>query len=199
MQVFSKPMWPVMFHVAEFDEASEEKPKLVELSYRLRAQADKQTWDAGSRAKLKLFESPSDFLEHGEAAALVQFFGTVIASIYVSFPESWCHITNGGGFHDAHAHAPFTLNGVCGIYYIQCRECTLHPPNGINRFYSPSVFETNDVADFEPKEGRLILFPGNIRHAALPYAGQEDRIVVAFNARLHEPEAEGAGEEAATP
>ena len=33
-------------------------------------------------------------------------------------------------------------------------------------------------------EGKLILFPGYVRHSALPYHGKTDRVVVAFNARV---------------
>jgi hypothetical protein len=78
----------------------------------------------------------------------------------------------------------FARNGICGIYYLQCSECGKDPPNGINRFYSPDVFAPNDVVDFVPREGRVILFPGQVRHSALPYRGAEDRIVVSFNGSL---------------
>ena len=76
---------------------------------------------------------------------------------------------------------------MCGIYYLQCAECTADPPNGINRFYSPNALEPNDVVDLAPTEGKLILFPGHVRHSALPYRGKQDRIVLSFNARLVKP------------
>lgn len=92
-----------------------------------------------------------------------------------------------GSSHDAHAHPDYARGGICGIYYLQCAECTVDPPNGINRFYSPNTLDQNDVVDLAPAEGKLVLFPGHVRHAALPYTGTEDRIVISFNARLTEP------------
>lgn len=187
MKIRSSPMWPVMFHVAEWDEAAREKPALVALCRRL--QEAKREWGLAPRAKRNLFESPPELFSHPEARGLLAFCGAVVCNVFqkdATFPESWCHVTNGGGFHDAHAHADF-VRGVCGIYYLQTAECTLEPPNGINRFYAPDVFQENDVADFLPKEGQLLLFPGNVRHSALPYAGKEDRIVISFNARLTSP------------
>jgi hypothetical protein len=35
--------------------------------------------------------------------------------------------------------------------------------------------------DFEPEDGKLIIFPSYLLHAAKPYTGNQDRIVVAFN------------------
>ncbi len=56
--------------------------------------------------------------------------------------------------------------------------------NGVNRFYSSNLFDPNEVADIVPEEGKLILFPGYVRHAALPYTGKLDRVVISFNALL---------------
>jgi hypothetical protein len=42
----------------------------------------------------------------------------------------------------------------------------------------PEVFQPDAV------DGKLILFPGYVRHSAVPYRGQTDRILVAFNARV---------------
>jgi hypothetical protein len=188
MKVTQNALWPTMFYVAEHEDAAQEKSKLVELCYRLKAEG--RTWGVAARAKRGLFESAPDFFSHEDAQPLLQFCGAVIANVFerdVYFPESWCHITNHGGYHDAHAHADYVRGGVCGIYYLQCAECTVDPPNGINRFYSPNVLEQNDVVDVQPVEGKLVLFSGHVRHAALPYTGKEDRIVISFNARFGNP------------
>jgi len=158
------------------------KPKLVEVCRSLEREG--RSWGIAQRSKHGLFESPPALFERPETRELVEFCGGVISKLFrrdVFFAESWCHVTNGGGYHDAHAHPDFA-RGICGIYYVQCGECTGEPVNGINRFYSPNVFDDNDVADIVPVEGRLLLFPGYVRHAALPYSGKEDRIVISFNA-----------------
>ena len=37
------------------------------------------------------------------------------------------------------------------------------------------------MLDIFPKNGEIVLFPGFLPHAALPYFGKSDRIVIAFN------------------
>lgn len=189
MQVRESALWPTRFHLVDYPEAQADKAALVDLCYRLKAEG--RSWQIAARAKQGLYESAPDLFAHPEAQGLMQFCGTVICNIFqqdVAFPESWCHITNDGGYHDTHCHIDFARHGVCGIYYLQCSECTVEPPNGINRFYSTHPFAPNDVADIEPREGQLLLFPGYVRHSALPYRGQEDRVVISFNARLTPPE-----------
>ncbi len=39
--------------------------------------------------------------------------------------------------------------------------------------------------DVVPEPGMLILFPAFLNHKAMPYAGEQDRIVVSFNAQIH--------------
>ncbi len=188
MKIQSSPMWPTMFHAAEWDEASAHKDDLVKLCYRLRDAGER--WGIAERSKHGLFESKPNLFEAEEAAPLRAFCAAVIAEVTGAkgdFRESWCHITNDGGYHDAHTHIDYARGGICGIYYLEAGQCSADPPNGVNRFYSPNVHAPGDVADFVPKDGRLILFPGYVRHSATPYAGETDRIVVSFNALLRSP------------
>ena len=39
----------------------------------------------------------------------------------------------------------------------------------------------NDMLDIFPNSGEMVFFPGFLPHAALPYFGKSDRIVIAFN------------------
>ncbi len=185
-------LWPTTLTRAWYPRAAEDKEALVALARRLEDEGER--WGIAERAKHGLFESPPDFFSHPEAEGLMQFVGGLIAALFekdVSFPESWCHITRKGGYHDAHAHADFARHGVCGVYYVQTAECTVHPPSGIHRFYNPNAMADSDVVDVAADEGRLLLFPGWVRHAALPYWGEEERIVISFNARLERPEEHG--------
>ena len=102
--------------------------------------------------------------------------------------ESWIHITRDRGYHDYHGHPGCFW---CGIYYVDPGDCAFEGRNGCNRFYNPvpAYFRGDtgrryDYVDMEPEEGKLILFPSFIAHSALPYRGQRDRIVIAFNSRL---------------
>ena len=104
--------------------------------------------------------------------------------------ESWYHITKTGGYHDLHnpAHSSFSA-----IYFLDVSECDYK--NGSIRFYKP--FNTivpvndiglnwiqNDLIDFIPKNGQIIVFPGFLDHSAIPYYGKSNRYVIAVNARI---------------
>ncbi|MEM9043910.1 MAG: putative 2OG-Fe(II) oxygenase [Pseudomonadota bacterium] len=116
----------------------------------------------------------------------------------LEFTESWFHITNSGGFHDAHTHSACSW---CGIFYVVAGESgnvsasgNDVAANGINRFYSPltgggmvrdygNAYLGRSFLDVEPRDGRLVIFPSFLLHSALPYHGETDRIVIAFNTR----------------
>ena len=104
--------------------------------------------------------------------------------------ESWYHITKTGGYHDLHNH---THSSFSAIYFLDVDECSYK--NGSMRFYKP--FSTtipvadiglswihNDLIDFIPKSGQILIFPGFLEHAAIPYHGKSDRYVIAVNARI---------------
>ena len=104
--------------------------------------------------------------------------------------ESWYHITKTSGYHDKHDHVHSSFSS---IYFLDVNECGYK--NGSMRFYKP--FSTtipvadiglnwiqNDIIDFIPKSGQVIIFPGFLEHAAIPYYGKSDRYVIAVNARI---------------
>lgn len=158
-----------------------------------------------------LAESGFDLLEHDHEGlrALRAFIGASVAQaassingkkvpperIDVAIDDAWFHITNDGGFHDTHTHAGCSW---CGIYYLRVGDFTKPKdgaaPNGGNRFYSPLAWGgvSNDYGNeylfqayIDPplEDGMLLLFPSFLRHSALPYAGRQDRVVIAFNTR----------------
>lgn len=149
-----------------------------------------------------LFEQPNANLQN-----LVRFIRSSLAiavsvannheakpdKIDIQFSDSWYHITNNGGFHDAHVH-----NGCswCGIYYLQTGQSGRghgdSAPNGGSRFYCPFTqggayrdFGNKYLAstiDAPIRDGMLLIFPSYLMHSGLPYEGEDDRIVLAFNA-----------------
>ena len=108
------------------------------------------------------------------------------------FKDSWYHITKDRGYHDAHNHGN---SSICGIYYLDIGESNAENRNGVNKFFTPFMPNTDD-ADFgyhwwpsetiiiEPKNGKLVLFPGYLMHNATPYQGEKDRLVIAFNCQI---------------
>lgn len=158
-----------------------------------------------AEAKRGLFESRFDLLEidHPAVHELQRFIVTVLDSAlafssdsgrkeaeYEIF-EAWAHVTRDGGAHDHHSH-PGSF--WCGIYYVDIGDCDIATRNGVNRFYSPipGYFDMGtgkniEVWDATPRDGTLLLFPGYLYHSALPYRGQRERHIVAFNSRFLGP------------
>lgn len=205
--------WPTMLFVRTWADAEKHRVGLVEESYRLRAQAE-HIIDSGIAESAKpekgLFESKLDLLEttdNEHMLALAAFLRESVAQVVhlvngkqvpvdrldVNLKDSWVHVTNHRGFHDAHYHGGCSW---CGIYYIEAGDVPdsqpRHAPNGVNRFYSPirigahqddygNQYLTNNQIDIPPRNGMVVLFPAYLLHSALPYEGTHDRVILAFN------------------
>lgn len=108
--------------------------------------------------------------------------------------ESWFHITQNGGYHDAHNHPNCSW---CGIYMLDSGQSSLENRSGVNRFYDPrqnanhyvdagsQYLDASGIWDVALQSGEIIIFPSYLKHAALPYFGSDDRIAIAFNAQIH--------------
>jgi len=198
--------WSTQLFVFENPNHATIKQGLVDHCYALESDESQRSTVAPA-AKGNMFESKFNFLQHDNAAvrqlrdwclACVHKVGATVngelwaadARVQVLAVESWCHITRTGGYHDSHAHP---MCSWCGIYYIDPGDADAAQMNGCNRFYEPrpNVVHFSDYAtqylyregsiDLPPREGQLVIFPSYLRHAALPYTGERDRVVVAFN------------------
>ena len=160
-----------------------------------------------------LVESPLQFFsssDHAGLRALVEWISSTVLTVVskmngesvplnrlqVRFNESWFHITNDGGFHDAHTHGNCSW---CGIYYLETGDADQVPAgganvagNGVNRFYSPmgwggmvrdygNSYLGRAYLDIQPIAGRMVIFPSFLLHSALPYRGSKDRVIISFN------------------
>lgn len=161
-------------------------------------------------AKHGLFESELDFLEadNADLQALRQVLTELVldcassvnqdywpetAEAEVQIIESWYHLTGNGGYHDAHSHPNCSW---CGIYCLDPGESNLAQRNGVNRFYDPrhnaahymdagtAYLDGTGFWDVMPVAGQVVIFPSYLKHSALPYFGNQERVVVAFNARV---------------
>ena len=167
--------------------------------------------DVAITAKHQVKESELDFLTHENpniellnqtVTDLITMVATEVntgfwpegAEATADIIESWYHVTQNGGYHDAHSHPNCSW---CGIYYLDIGDADLATRNGVNRFYDPrnnadqyldagsQYLNSTGFWDIEPKEGQIIIFPSYLKHSALPYFGEKDRIVIAFNAQVH--------------
>ncbi len=183
------------------------RPGLVE--YFQRRERNAQTAvESGVTANIKrnLFESRFDLFEAdiAEVRLLTNFCRAAVDDAVAMLAgetgtpppafeihESWIHITRDGGHHDYHGHPGCFW---CGIYYVDMGDCDFETRNGCNRFYNPipTFFRggsgrRHDFIDIEPENGKVVLFPSYLQHSALPYRGDRERVLIAFNSRLLEP------------
>lgn len=212
--------WPTTMFLCDWPGNAECAPAIID-DLRNRAKAFKNPIASGIATSAKsatgLIESPLDLFRTTKEPNLVALIGWIAGCVRaavsqvnggvvppeklrVEFTESWFHITNNSGFHDAHTHGNCSW---CGIYYLAAGDPDPVPEsgstkagNGVNRFYGPlptggmirdygNGYLGRYYIDVQPIEGRLVLFPSYLMHSALPYIGSADRIVLAFNTRTY--------------
>jgi uncharacterized protein (TIGR02466 family) len=145
-----------------------------------------------STAKSNLWESTFNILDAQELSNL-KIWLTTTSQEFVNqlnnirpykfvITESWAHVTRNHGYHLPHRHNHSTWSG---IFYVSSGNYE----SGQNSIYNPYYIERKTGLDFmddrfvvEFKPGRLVLFPSMLMHDAVPYVGEEPRIVIAFNA-----------------
>ncbi len=212
-----RPMWPSLLFTRQWQDSAANLPAIAQHFEALRARETANIASGvatAAKPEHGLFESKMDLFEttqHTQLQSLIAFCEDSVrqvvwavngrqvdpARIRVKFEDSWFHITNNGGFHDAHYHGGCSW---CGIFYVRAGDVPTSQPtfagNGINRFYSPFVtgamhrdygnqYLSHNLQDVPPRDGLLVLFPAYLLHSAMPYSGSQDRIVIAFNTSSH--------------
>ncbi len=150
----------------------------------------------------RLFRAVSDALYEVAGAANERVWSSLgPVQVRVEVAGAWFQIANRFGAHNVHNHGNCSWSGV---YYLQCdpaEKRRAHPSlgaqNGVTRFYGPrlsqgggahmdlgSAYLQESHVDVEPEVGRLVLFPAHLLHQAMPYDGDEDRMILSFNAGL---------------
>ena len=46
-----------------------------------------------------------------------------------------------------------------------------------------NAYLSSNRIDITPTDGTLLLFPSYLLHSGMPYSGESDRVVIAFNSR----------------
>ena len=203
-------------HIYSFKNESHQthKDELLAHVYDLKIQS--KVSGVADIAKKNLFESKFDFFTSDLSSvqslklfceeSLMQvvrdvngYDDTYMKQLSPDIRESWAHITNNDGYHDAHKHLNTSWGG---IYYLQAGECGestdkggITRMNGTNRFYSPiqyfcldpsMQYLRHDAVDICPEDGVLVIFPAYLLHSATPYSGSEDRVVISWNSVIQQ-------------
>lgn len=213
-EISATTFWPTIFFHLSWQDHAKYSQGIIDFLYELRAKAQHNI-ASGVAVRAKsgsgVYESTFDLFTkpHPGLQQLAQFIGQTLASavshmeggrvqpfqLQMVIADSWYHISNQGGHHDAHYHHNYSW---CGIYYLEIgtsgAALNAGAPNGGSRFYSPLLLGggyrddgnryLNDYFDAPIQNGMLLLFPSYLQHSGLPYQGEKDRIVIAFNARV---------------
>lgn len=114
----------------------------------------------------------------------------------------WCQSSNRGARHDVHNHGNCSWSGVYIVDVDPAPRREAHEvhgaANGLTRLHSPHLARLGGAymdlgaawlqdshVDLAPEPGRLAVWPSFLLHQALPYEGERDRVVLAFNAAIH--------------
>jgi len=205
-------VWQTQMFTVNNPQHSQLKQPLLDLIYQLKSeQSQAIESEIAPTAKHAMYESKLDFLQHPNSAtqSLKEFIEDMITTVATAvnqefwppgaqaqakIVESWFHITENGGYHDTHSHPNCSW---CGIYYVDAGECDINTRNGVNRFYDPrncadqyldagtAYLNGTGTWDFSALEGQIVIFPSYLKHAAMPYFGKQDRVIIAFNSQVN--------------
>ena len=207
-------IWASHIYCFKDEKYSSKRAELTSHVYDLKNQG--KTSGVTDIAKKNLFESKFDFFKSDLQAVQElksfceeslmhvvkdanQYDDNFMNQLVPDIRESWTHITNNNGYHDAHKHLNTSWGG---IYYLNAGECGevededgILRMNGTNRFYSPiqyfcldpsMQYLRHDAADISPENGVLVIFPAYLLHSATPYIGKKDRVVISFNSVINQ-------------
>jgi uncharacterized protein (TIGR02466 family) len=104
------------------------------------------------------------------------------------FENSWSNVYPKGAFVPLHDHRGMHWSGV---YYVQadtdCGDIIFVDPKEYALSNEPenTMYRGNNDFRIEPLPGKLILFPGYLKHETMPNKSNNDRIIISFNINCH--------------
>jgi len=197
-------MWPTPILRRRFDDHERVNAALLPEFDRIRGE-----FEEGERQRV--FASPDDLherIELPEMKELLKFFmdsvfGAAVqanrhvwprkTNVNIGFTGCWFQMSNGHGYHDTHIHGNCSWSAV---YYVQAGDPAPDgKPQGATRFFGPyidaaagghgdagNMYLHASQWDSPSEDGMLVLFPPWLKHSAMPYTGERDRVIISFNA-----------------
>jgi hypothetical protein len=102
--------------------------------------------------------------------------------------NAWCNVYPLGAYVPLHDHRGVHWSGV---YYVQaepaCGELLLIDPKEYALANEPdnTLYRGNKITNFVPQPGKLVMFPGYLKHESEPNQSDKDRIIISFNINCH--------------
>jgi len=111
------------------------------------------------------------------------------------FLNGWVNVNGTGAFNTPHAHGGFHLSGC---YYVSVPQSSqsrsgniefLNPAGAVTTLedaFSQRIIRMNH--SIQPQAGQMLIFPAYLRHWVYPNQEPEDRVTIAFNVRVKDPD-----------
>ena len=187
-------LFPSVIHQFDVNGFDEIRDKLIDYAYDLK----KREPEGVSISNHGGWQSP-DFSVNNEDDVLHYFIINCLAGFPVineSFNikvDAWININKTGNYNIKHNHPGVDL---AGVLWIKCpKDC------GVIVFDSPTGFQSHNEINsyndnfknqnnlfhsyqFDPTEGKILIFPAHLNHHVKENKSKEDRISVSFNIRL---------------
>lgn len=97
------------------------------------------------------------------------------------YAGAWSVLLRPGGFHVDHVHPKGWLSSAL---HVEAPSVTDQPPQGWLSFGRPGIATRPPLPplrQIQPVAGQLVLFPSHCWHGTEPFAGDQDRLTVAFD------------------
>jgi hypothetical protein len=97
------------------------------------------------------------------------------------FTGAWSVLLRPGGFHIDHVHPE---GWISSAFHVEAPAATEQAPQGWLAFGRPGIATRpglEPVHHIRPRPGHLVLFPSFCWHGTEPFAGDEDRLTIAFD------------------
>lgn len=207
-------MWPTPILTRHIQDADALNPALIEISRRARAAdgaAEASAWASDDDVLTRFQDAALHGLAERISAGVAEIAQAANQSAWaelrpqglrVDLVGMWFQASNRYARHDVHNHGNCSWSGV---YYAQVDDAerragheNLGEANGLTRLHAPhlerlggahmdmgAAWMQDSHVDIAPEPGLLVVWPSWMLHQALPYDGEQDRIIVSFNAALH--------------
>lgn len=133
-----------------------------------------------------------EFCKFVEAQSIkcIQDFGYA-PSTQLKVSNLWFSSNNDNAFNQVHNHAGAFISGTFYIDVPQSSGEIVFYRNSHEEYIisgaAPIVQHTaisGATCRYEPREARLVMFPGFLQHAVMPTPSKEDRVSMSFNMRI---------------
>ena len=137
-----------------------------------------------------------DILQRTEFDSLFNLLTPTINGFFtqLNFPgkwqweNAWCNVYPLDAYVPLHDHRGVHWSGV---YYVQaetaCGDLLLVDPKEYALANEPdnTLYRGNKITNFVPQPGKLVMFPGYLKHESEPNQSDKDRIIISFNINCH--------------